>query len=89
MRSRFHKFRAQWTLTRCPRCGRERKILIHWTGCGVPRIFCNDCHQWIADSGHDLADDLIFEDSGRVDFNIIEDELGELDYGPSRQKQKN
>lgn len=35
------------TKCKCPECGVIFVLLIHWTGNGMPRIFCKDCSIFI------------------------------------------
>jgi transposase-like protein len=31
----------------CPKCGREHKLKIFWTGRGTPRVYCHRCREQI------------------------------------------
>lgn len=32
----------------CPKCGKEHKLKIFWTGRGTPRIYCHRCRELMA-----------------------------------------
>jgi len=34
--------RRKWRCI-CPRCGREHRLMVRYTGRGVPRFFCAQC----------------------------------------------
>lgn len=31
----------------CPKCGKEHKLKIFWTGRGTPRLYCHRCREMI------------------------------------------
>jgi hypothetical protein len=30
----------------CPKCGIEHEVEIHWTGSGIPKVYCS-IHNWM------------------------------------------
>lgn len=31
----------------CPKCGKEHRLKIFWTGRGIPRIYCHRCRELV------------------------------------------
>ena len=36
------------TICICPKCGKDHKLKIYWTGSGTPRMYCHRCREIVA-----------------------------------------
>jgi transposase-like protein len=54
-----------WTICTCPKCGREHKVRLFWSGKTKPKIFCQDCKVEFG------IDGLVDIDEHKVGRNIL------------------
>jgi hypothetical protein len=59
----------------CPKCGKEHKLKIFWTGRGTPRIYCHRCRELVTT----ICDCAIYE-SQPDNFRVAKSGVSYAEY---------
>lgn len=59
----------------CPKCGKNHKLKIFWTGRGTPRIYCHRCRELMAS----ISENAVYESQPDV-FRVSKGSISYSEY---------